>query len=137
MKVEFDIDAWAAIITQLIKHDFGPRKMAENLIPSLCLVILLLFPGLHNPLSSIKLINRDHGTVVSNPPLPTILQHPAASESLYMGGLSHPPLEGPALHSCITLLVSMDMIQHKDISDLHHILQKQNLVPRCFPQKYL
>ena len=50
MKIELDVDAWAAVTTLVIKSVFGlGEKMEEGLILSV-VSHLLLFSDLHNPL---------------------------------------------------------------------------------------
>lgn len=44
MKVAFDIDAWAAGTSLVIKHVFGPGKMEEGLILSLWESYCYYFP---------------------------------------------------------------------------------------------
>lgn len=66
--MELDVDTRAPVTTLVIKHVFGPRKMEKQPLLSLWLVVLLLFPCLHNPLKvlmSLLQCQAYHGAVVS------------------------------------------------------------------------
>lgn len=82
--MELDVDTRAPVTTLVIKHAFGPRKMEEQPLLGLWLVVLLLFLCLHNPLKvlmSLPQCQTYHGAVVSYQ-----ASHPLSRKACHLRG---------------------------------------------------